>query len=701
MSELKKKFWVVCNFVTLLLLAIVFTVVGKYIVWHSLYEENQYNMSRVENGVSQSFVLSLKSPSLYEAAPTMIRVEDLGFHDAVVNYTENFSVDVDWFIDNIPDYIELELLADEVDFELGDNYVNIRVYSNSMYYLIEGMDTIRCKLTIVPAEIDAEGFSFDGGEYEYTGEEIELTVNGIDEAMISIEYEKYSVVDGVKTPVSKIVEVGQYFVKAKLTSKVPEYAIDLTLMADVFVVKKSINIDEYIELVSNVSIVYDGENHSVNLFEEYLPSGVVISEVVGVNANDTFKDVVRKEFEIRLVCSDEHYTCDDSILCVFEITPKPLTLTLLQTEFVYSGEEPILEWDTSVLEANDTLNISYTGLGVDVATYTLTITDIGNTNYEITNNAFDVEIVKADIEISESDFDGLSHIYDGSRHLPTFIGDLPAGITAKVEEKTCVNADNYSVSCAFSGFNANYNIPETFVINFSILPRPITACFVLPEDMIAGGESKIIDVEFDGYIAGEVPQYSGKYSGDTSNAGIYTFTVSLHNDNYILLGASSYDFVVYANELQLNKNEINIKVSGKFSPNSQIDVSDLTASPKIVHTIDMTNLSGLKVYKVDFENLAGGKSKVAIRTNNVCENSQYLKVYTRNTFGDWVELEYQIVGNNIVLNVCSGETLLFAEYKTPVERNLTWILVVVILFILASILTIIFSRLNVKHSRKI
>ncbi len=166
---------------------------------------------------------------------------------------------------------------------------------------------------------------------------------------------------------------------------------------------------------------------------------------------------------------------------------------------------------------------SYTNAGI----YTVKATVTAD-NYNALELSATLTIDKDTYDMSSVTYTGTTVIYDGQPHTITVV-NLPDGVTASVEQKSCVNADSYDLIVTFTGDSANYNPIDSVTKTLTINKATVEQISFNGEICTYDGRGKSLAIK------SELPdEVSVRYENNNQvNAGEYTvtarFTVS---DNY-------------------------------------------------------------------------------------------------------------------------------------------------------------------------
>ncbi len=161
--------------------------------------------------------------------------------------------------------------------------------------------------------------------------------------------------------------------------------------------------------------------------------------------------------------------------------------------------------------------------------YTVTAIFTVNDNYNaIADKTATLKINKATYDMSGVTYTGTIATYDGQPHTIT-VGNLPEGVTASVEQKSCINADSYDLLVTFMGDSTNYNSIDSVTKTLTIEKATVEGIAFNGATYTYDGTEKSLA------ITGNLPDgVTVAYENNNqTNAGEHTVTAKFTvNDNY-------------------------------------------------------------------------------------------------------------------------------------------------------------------------
>ncbi len=305
----------------------------------------------------------------------------------------------------------------------------------------------------------------------------------------------------------------------------------------------------------------------------------------------------------------------------------------------------------------DGVSVSYENNDqINADTYTVTAKFTVNDNYNaIADKTATLKINKATYDMSGVTYTGTTATYDGQPHTIT-VGNLPDGVTASVEQKSCINADSYGLLVTFTGDSANYNPIDSVTKTLTIEKRELTIAFSGETDLwYTGGEQKTITAEGTNIVDGDSVPVTITYSGNMTDEGTYTATASINHQNYKLTTGNTTT-VTIARAIHT----VTFKQDGQAD--KVIQVAHLAnGNDKIPETIPET---GYDITWVDCD-------LSCVKTDLTIYSQKELIPYTITYVNDGTEVEnpeeYTVESNRIVFNTpTNSKGLTFAGwYTTP------------------------------------
>jgi len=610
-------------------------------------------------------IIEGENPYTYTIGPQEIDLEEVvTTKDVDVTYSSELALNAEMFIVSKPDYLVPALDLSQFDPIAGDQtlYINFTLTSSN-YAFKDFVRTLGVNLNISPAQIeDDKCGQFDNESVDYTGENIEILVEGYDSNLLEIEYTYYLKKDeSTYEEVSYAKDSGVYKVVATFASKHSLYTINKTMTAELEIKMVTVDLSDYLEVVSLYNFIYDGTIKYVDTKSSLLPSMVSISSVennVGFVNADTYNVIIHLEYD------KKNYVCVDSCVSVLVIAPKKVNVALENNSFDYSGTAPVLKAVVSGLIGSDECNVILSSdVRTDAGDHTVTVNGLSNSNYESNQSSLAYEINQVVVDLSSVYFDNITATYDGERHLPVLTGVLPAGVIYTIDNNvTCKDVGVYQVKCKFVSNNPNYIAPATIYSTVTISKRPIYVAFEEPTNMIANGTPKTIIVSFTNVIVGDSLNYEENYSSPAINAGEYTLIINLNEKNYYIANSNTYVFTVFTNTLSLNTEGVTVKVEGKFTDTDAVEVSKIN-NIHVDTALEGENIKGYTTLEFIYTNYSTSPIKVSIKSSGVVSDTRYLKVY-RVVGTELEEIDFDLDGDIITFNLSSNSAIVFAEGNT-------------------------------------
>ena len=376
-------------------------------------------------------------------------------------------------------------------------------------------------LTIEKATVT--GIVFHGDVVTYDGEEHSLSITGDMPSEITVSYLG-----------NKKINAGTYVVTAQFhTSNNYEPIDDMT--ATLIIEKAAYDMRQV--KFGNVSVPYDGQPHSI--IATNLPDGV-IATYTGNNQINAGSYPIVAHFEGDKVNHEEIID---------------MQATLQIEKAVVSGIE--FHGDTVTYDGNvhslaiegklpSEVTVSYLGNDkINAGSYLVTAHFETSDNYEpIPEKTATLEIKKARYNMSNVNFGNRSYEYDGETHTIEAT-DLPQGVAATYEGGERKNAGEYQVTAHFAGDQTNYETIDDKTATLIITKRELTVKFLGEATIKYDGEShKNYLVTVGNLVGQDEVQVSLEYSGNMTDAGVYTLTAKVTNQNYKLTVENTFTVTI-------------------------------------------------------------------------------------------------------------------------------------------------------------
>ena len=458
-----------------------------------LYRHGEQQITVVYNGVSCEIRVNVRYKNL----------EHIKLNDKTVVYTGQ----------PVLMLTEGDLPADvSVRYPYGNSFVNAGDYDVTAILYGDSYETVTLKahLTIMKADYDMSGVTFDDGVFTYDGKEKTVSVTGNLPEGMTVSYSIGSKIT------NGAIEAGEYTVNASFGSDNPNYNPIDDKSAKLTIEKASYD-------MSGISLegeraVYDKNAHSCALVGE-LPVGVNLEryttrktansdgsecegeEIVGNGATEAGTYLITLYFA---AADEKNYSPLQPLTAelIIERAEYPLTGVYLNADSVtYDGNYHALkiegEQSGSEVSLPDDISVNYTvrkinnsdgskfdgeetegGGATDAGAYVVTA------HFAITENADDylplqslsavLVIARATIDVSGVYLSGGEFAYDGEEHSISVSGEIPQGVTVEYTVKKIKNADGsdsegeeidgngatdagtYEVSARFINTDVNY-----------------------------------------------------------------------------------------------------------------------------------------------------------------------------------------------------------------------------------------------------
>lgn len=384
---------------------------------------------------------------------------------------------------------------------------------------------------------------FVGGKLTITKAELLIKVNNAEREVGSENPEFNSVMTGLKLNDSVTVN---YSCSATEESPIGTYDItatasddnyEITIVSGTLTVNKLTN---FIVIVENVSVTYDGYKHSITATSaatvdfEYFYNG---GKDEPVNAGI---------YEVMIIATGTgDYEGEKTLYRTLTIIPRSIIVTADDATSVYGGEEALLTYTYK----DDLLGNAFSGniakeRGRTAGEYKIGIGTLALENHTITFVEGKYTITKRPITVTA---DNKARVYGNNNPEFTYSvtdgslvsGDVLGLCTFSVSATRTSSVGSYEIG--ISGI-ANSNYAITYVSgSLSITARNISlnvgenvftysGSKVVPEVSLANlANNDIVDILFD---------------KDVVNAGEYTISASISDTNYLLTGITSFDVVI-------------------------------------------------------------------------------------------------------------------------------------------------------------
>ncbi len=424
------------------------------------------------------------------------------------------------------------------------------------------------------------------------------------------------------------------------------------------------------------SLVYSGTAQSVTVAE--VSNAVkgeeskVISEMTylgtGVNVGSYTTSASLPE--------TSNYMLSGNVSTAFQITPKNLTVTILDQSTVYSGapyidfsfiEQGLVETD----KIEEVLSLNYKGeavtaINASVAQYVIDADVIGNTKYD----NYTVTLVPGKLQIDKKNLDiyltDASKVYDGTTYpYDDFTFTHEGLVSADAIEDVCSITFNGAAVNAVSVATKAYTLDaETLAQekydNYNIIIHPATLTISkAPLNVTAVGGNKIYDgtvgsdfsVLVDGMVAGETADLLGSpiYGGaaiSNKNVGTHTLTVRF-NENTT---TRNYDITYLTGTFEITQKDLTVTaVGGSKEYNGLVGGSFDFMVSGLVAT-DTKNQLGTPSY--------GGTAATAKNANSYTLTVKLPKNTTTDNYRiTYIDGDFEITPKPITVSVTSSDKM--------------------------------------------
>ncbi|MGN0961107.1 MAG: MBG domain-containing protein [Christensenellales bacterium] len=635
----------------------------------------------------------------YNITEKEVTVDDIELKSYEFTYYPDFVLTNDMFITYMPHYFEATILFDYDDFVIGEEIeLSIQIDISDLNYKFNSGTNkiIKTILLINPLVIDTSNYKLSNLVASYDGLAKSVSIENIDDTLVSADFKYYIVgEDGEKTLIDAPVNSGRYYVEVELSSLSKFYTTD-TVLKDYLVINKCvIDLSNYMSQVSNFTYEYDGVKHYTDVKSAELPTEI---DILSVENNIGYSNVGIYTITINLDFDKSNYECNSSINSTLTISPKTLTVGLVNNSFVYTGQVPNLQLVVEGVIEEDEVTVNLEEHNhINVGEYRVNILSLSNSNYKIDTEYLNLKIIKARVDFSNITFENIEVVYDGKRHLPVLSGTLPMGISYEIDNNVpCKDVGTYNVKCTFSSSNNNYETPSEIFARVNITPKPIFVEFIQPNNLIANGERKYLEISFSGILNGEDLDYSVTYSGECILAGVYTCTVNLNNySNYEIINNNKYEFIIYSGTASYVSDDLNLTLEGKFLPNTNIIVSDTSSSINIINAIADKDVKSYSSYKLNYQNYSAEPVTIKIKNTNSI-NEDNLTIY-KVVSGELEKINYSINDGVIIFQLQGSEELVFVEENT---LKLGKILITIAVILIIGTITGLTTTLLVINNKK-
>ena len=289
--------------------------------------------------------------------------------------------------------------------------------------------------------------------------------------------------------------------------------------------------------VENVSVVYDGNAHSV-------VASATDGEITYSENNSLTS--VGKETIIITAEETENYT-SATIVAFLEVKPQTVRVIWGGTTFVYDGLSHAPDYEC-VDAQNVALSLIVEGGRTNAGEYVATAS-LDNDNYILSDSSINFVIQKQSVRVV---WGNTTFVYDGLSHAPDYeCVDAQNVALSLIVEGGRTNAGEYVAAASID--NDNYILSDSSV-DFVIQKATIDETSILFED-----KTVVYDGNAHSIVVNGLPDFlSVEYDGEYVEAGIYTITArfTLLNDNYNAINEKQATLTVLQNRFATDWYEI-------------------------------------------------------------------------------------------------------------------------------------------------
>ncbi len=354
-----------------------------------------------------------------------------------------------------------------------------------------------------PEKENFTGITFPDKTVTYNGNAHSLELVGVP-TFATVNYDK----------ATSYTNAGTYTVKATVTA---ENYNSLELSATLTIEKATVEGISFAEK----TYTYDGTQKSLAITGN-LPDGVTVAYENNAQTN-AGEYTVKAKFTV----NDNYNAIADktATLKINKATYDMSGVTYTGTTATYDGQPHTI----TVGNLPDGVTASVEEK-TNAGTHNVTVTFTGDSqNYNpISSVVKTLNIQKATYDMSGVTYTGTTATYDGQPHTIT-VDNLPEGVTASVEQKSCINADSYDLLVTFTGDSTNYNPIDSVTKTLTIQKATVEGIAFNGATYTYDGTEKSLA------ITGNLPDgVSVSYeNNDQINADTYTVTAKFTvNGNY-------------------------------------------------------------------------------------------------------------------------------------------------------------------------
>lgn len=626
--------------------------VGKYTATASLSDTNYIidgsattTFTIVQKGLTlnwsgNEFVYSGKNQSPTATVNPIIgdncnvTVTVTGEHKAPSKYTATAELDNDNYKINGNNTYEFTIYkADLIDVNTISEITTTAYDGNIKLPTIDSTNKFASDGSLIMYRIDKEYinvgsynieviFYTENGYYNETDKTVQLIINPV-ELDITLDKIEFGFNNNIQRPVvtsinnlvdGDIVEVnvtninstiGTYIVEFELTGEdATNYQI--TKEYTYSIVKGQIDMSS-VEF-TNLTQTYDGTNKlpSVN----NLPTGVLVDTENSIGFTNVGTSDVTIKFKLESSTAANYNVPNDKVISM-TINPREIEIEWSNSTFGYDGNKHLPEYSLINIISNDTVKLVFENDGsINRGSYKATVTGIDNSNYVFSNSAIlecEYNITAGSYDMSDVTVITKEYTYDGNAHKEIEVtAGLPTGVTVKeyVYSADPINAGSYDVTIKFNGDETNYNPIEDITINEAVVINPAQITLSWGNTSFTYNKtSQVPSIEsVTGIVVGDL--YNITIVGSKVNAGTYTATAKIDNQNYVI----SNDEI----EFTISPKTINVTVI--------CDSSDGSAGSTFNYAYDGKVHNSLSATYDDSELYDGDVLSITVNTSSINAN---------------------------------------------------------------------------------
>ncbi|MBR0239208.1 MAG: hypothetical protein IJQ39_14025 [Thermoguttaceae bacterium] len=416
----------------------------------------------------------------------------------------------------------------------GEYAINASGASDNNYNFVYQPGTLTVGQKAVTVSFDGYSGLVYNGQERTIGATVSGTVNN-DNAGLSLSYNKTVMDAGAYTATASISN-GNYDLTGPTTQIFSIDKATLTAMAD----DKSIT---YGNAAPAYTVTYSGFVNGENEF--------VIDTLATATSSYTQFDNVGEYAISAFGANDNNY---DFVYQTGTLTVEQKTVTVSFDDYeglVYNGQEQTISAAISGTVNNDDagLTLTYDKTVKDADAYTATAS-ISNGNYILTGTTTqNFSIDKATLTAT-ADNQSITYGDAAPTYTVTFIGFVNGEDESVINTKPSArssyaqynNVGEYSITVG-RGSDNNYK----FVYEqgtLTVEQKAVTVSFDDYDGLIYNGQEQIISAAVSGTVNNDDVGLTLSYNNTVKDAGTYTATASISNENYVLTGTTTQNFSI-------------------------------------------------------------------------------------------------------------------------------------------------------------